>query len=161
MKKKIDNTRDKIDFESGQIGPLFRKMFFPTLVGMLFMSAQTIIEGILVGRGVRADGIAAVNIVLLILLTMLMPKTIAYALECSPALERYALNYLLWLLPDHQGETCDGLHHASWHYLLRARLHSATEIDRCHRTLDGDSCGKTAYAGHHILKGYERENAKI
>lgn len=30
---------------------------------MLFMSAQTLIDGVLVGRGVGADGIAAVNIV--------------------------------------------------------------------------------------------------
>ncbi len=149
MKKKIDTSRDKIDFGVGKIGPLFRKMFFPTLVGMLFMSAQTIIDGILVGRGVGADGIAAVNIVapiwmvvtgiglmfgigasvvasmhlandnqkaariiltqaygmgtaivaVLILLCLLMPKTLIYALGCSSALERYALDYLLWLLP--------------------------------------------------------------
>ncbi len=149
MKKKIDTTRDKIDFGAGKIGPLFRKMFFPTLVGMLFMSAQTLIDGILVGRGVGADGIAAVNIVApiwmvvtglglmfgigasvvasmhlangntkaariiltqaygvgtvivaaLILLCLIMPRTFAYALGCSPALERYALDYLLWLLP--------------------------------------------------------------
>ncbi len=149
MKNKIDTSRDKIDFGAGKIGQLFRKMFFPTLVGMLFMSAQTIIDGILVGRGVGADGIAAVNIVapswmvvtgfglmfgigasvvasmhlandnqktariiltqaygvgtaivaLLILLCLLMPKTFVYALGCSPALERYAIDYLLWLLP--------------------------------------------------------------
>ncbi len=149
MKKNIDISRDKIDFGVGKIGPLFRKMFFPTLVGMLFMSAQTLIDGILVGRGVGADGIAAVNIVapvwmvvtglglmfgigasvvasmhlannnekaariiltqvygvgtlivaVLILLCLLMPRTLAYALGCSPALERYALDYLLWLLP--------------------------------------------------------------
>ena len=149
MKKKIDTTRDKIDFGVGKIGPLFRKMFFPTLVGMLFMSAQTIIDGILVGRGVGADGIAAVNIVapiwmvvtglglmfgigasvvasmhlandnrkaariiltqaygmgtaivaVLILLCLLMPKAFVYALGCSAALEHYALDYLLWLLP--------------------------------------------------------------
>ncbi len=145
----MDISRDKIDFGSGQIGPLFRKIFFPTLVGMLFMSAQTIIDGILVGRGVGADGIAAVNIVapvwtvvtglglmfsigasvaasvhlangnrkaariiltqafgmgfvlvfMCILLCLLMPRTFVYALGCSPRLERYALDYLLWLLP--------------------------------------------------------------
>ena len=149
MKKKIDTSRDRIDFGTGKIGPLFRKMFFPTLVGMLFMSAQTLIDGVLVGRGVGADGIAAVNIVaplwmvvsglglmfgigasvvasmhlaednrkaariiltqaygvgtvvvaVLVLLCLLMPRTFAYALGCSPALERYALDYLLWLLP--------------------------------------------------------------
>ena len=149
MSKKIDTTRDKIDFGAGKIGPLFRKMFFPTLIGMLFMSAQTIIDGILVGRGVGADGIAAVNIVapiwmvvsglglmfgigasvvasmhlandnqkaariiltqaygvgtaiiaVLTVLCLLMPKAFVYALGCSPSLEHYALDYLLWLLP--------------------------------------------------------------
>ena len=148
MRKRIDTTRDQIDFGSGKIGPLFRKMFFPTLVGMIFMSAQTIIDGILVGRGVGAEGIAAVNIVapiwtvvtgiglmfgigasviasmhlasdnekaariiltqafgvgfvliaVLLTLCLLMPRTIIYALGCSAALERYALDYLLWLL---------------------------------------------------------------
>ncbi len=149
MKKRIDTSRDQIDFGSGKIGPLFRKMFFPTLVGMIFMSAQTIIDGILVGRGVGAEGIAAVNIVApiwtvvtgiglmfgigasviasmhlasdnekaariiltqafgvgfvliaaLLVLCLLLPRTIIYALGCSAALERYALDYLLWLLP--------------------------------------------------------------
>ncbi len=63
MKKKIDLSRDKIDFGKGKIGPLFRALFFPTLIGMIFMSLQTVIDGIFVGRGVGADGIAAVNIV--------------------------------------------------------------------------------------------------
>ncbi len=63
MKKKIDLSRDKIDFGTGKIGPLFRALFFPTLVGMVFMSLQTVIDGIFVGHGVGADGIAAVNIV--------------------------------------------------------------------------------------------------
>ncbi len=149
MKKKIDTSRDKIDFGTGKIGPLFRKMFFPTLVGMIFMSAQTIIDGVLVGRGVGAEGIAAVNIVapiwtvvtgiglmfgigasvvasmhlandnkkaahiiltqafgmgfaaisVILLLCLLMPKGVIYALGCSQRLEHYALDYLLWLLP--------------------------------------------------------------
>lgn len=63
MKKRIDVTRDKIDFSSNKIGTLFRSLFFPTLVGMFFMSSQTVIDGIFVGRGVGADGIAAVNII--------------------------------------------------------------------------------------------------
>lgn len=149
MKKRIDTSRDQIDFGSGKIGPLFRSMFFPTLVGMIFMSAQTIIDGIMVGRGVGAEGIAAVNIVapmwtivtgiglmfgigasviasmhlandnrktadiiltqafgigfsviaVLLLFCLVMPRTVVYALGCSPALENYALDYLLWLLP--------------------------------------------------------------
>ncbi len=63
MKKKRDLSRDKIDFGTGKIGPLFRALFFPTLIGMVFMSLQTVIDGIFVGQGVGADGIAAVNIV--------------------------------------------------------------------------------------------------
>lgn len=149
MKKKIDTTRDKIDFGSGKIGPLFRSLFFPTLVGMIFMSLQTIIDGIMVGKGVGADGIAAVNIVaplwtvatgvglmfgigasvtasmhlaggnkkaaqiiltqafgvgfvivaVLTLVCLFAPKWVVYSLGCSEALEKYAMDYLLWLLP--------------------------------------------------------------
>ena len=149
MKKRIDTSRDRIDFGSGKIGPLFRSLFFPTLVGMIFMSAQTIIDGILVGRGVGAEGIAAVNIVapvwtvitgiglmfgigasviasmhlandnnkaaniiltqafgmsftviaLPLVLCLLTPRAVVYALGCSQVLENYALDYLLWLLP--------------------------------------------------------------
>ncbi len=55
--------RDRLDFADGKIGPLFRALFFPTLVGMIFNSALTLIDGIFVGRGVGAEGIAAVNIV--------------------------------------------------------------------------------------------------
>lgn len=59
--RKLD--RDQLDFGNGKIGAIFRALFFPTLVGMIFNSALTVIDGIFVGRGVGADGIAAVNIV--------------------------------------------------------------------------------------------------
>lgn len=55
--------RDKLDFATGKIGPLFRTLFFPTLIGMIFISALTLIDGIFVGQGVGAEGMAAVNIV--------------------------------------------------------------------------------------------------
>lgn len=55
--------RDKLDFVNGKIGPLFRALFFPTLIGMIFLSALTLIDGIFVGQGVGAEGMAAVNIV--------------------------------------------------------------------------------------------------
>lgn len=55
--------RDKLDFATGKIGPLFRALFFPTLIGMIFISALTLIDGIFVGQGVGAEGMAAVNIV--------------------------------------------------------------------------------------------------
>ena len=53
----------KINFGSDNIGRLFRIMFFPTLIAMIFNSAFTIIDGIFVGQGVGADGLASVNIV--------------------------------------------------------------------------------------------------
>lgn len=56
-------NRDRIDFGKEKIGPLFRAIFIPTLIGMIFNTALTIIDGIFVGQGVGADGIAAVNIV--------------------------------------------------------------------------------------------------
>ncbi|MDL2222999.1 MATE family efflux transporter [Bacteroidales bacterium OttesenSCG-928-M11] len=54
--------RDAIDFETLKVSKLFRKLFFPTLMGMLSISAVTAIDGIFVGHGVGSDGIAAVNI---------------------------------------------------------------------------------------------------
>ena len=55
--------RDKIDFATMKIGALFRALFFPTLIGMIFTSLITVIDGMFVGHGVGADGIASVNII--------------------------------------------------------------------------------------------------
>ena len=44
--------RDRIDFGSMNIPVLFRKIFFPTLLGMVCMACITIADGIFVGRGV-------------------------------------------------------------------------------------------------------------
>lgn len=54
--------QDAIDFGSPDVGRLFRRMFLPTLFGMLSISAVTAVDGIFIGRGVGGDGIAAVNI---------------------------------------------------------------------------------------------------
>lgn len=55
--------RDSIDFESGDVATLFRRMLLPTLIGTLAMSAMTVIDGMIVGHGVGPEGVAAVNIV--------------------------------------------------------------------------------------------------
>lgn len=55
--------RDAIDFENGDVATLFRRLLIPTLLGTLSMSAMTAIDGIIVGQGVGAVGVAAVNIV--------------------------------------------------------------------------------------------------
>ena len=54
--------RDAIDFENGKVSTLFRKLFFPTLIGSLSTSAMTAIDGIFIGQGIGSDGVAAVNI---------------------------------------------------------------------------------------------------
>lgn len=51
-----------MDFAKDNILTLFKKIFFPTLLGMLSVSAVTAIDGIFVGHGIGSDGIAAVNI---------------------------------------------------------------------------------------------------
>lgn len=55
--------RDAIDFGTANVSSLFKKLFFPTLLGMLGMSAMTAIDGIFIGHSVGSDGIAAVNII--------------------------------------------------------------------------------------------------
>ena len=54
---------NNLDFGNGKIPQLFRALFFPTLIGMVFNAVLTVIDGIFVGQGVGANGIAAVNIV--------------------------------------------------------------------------------------------------
>ena len=62
MKKEFDN-RDSIDFGKVEVHKLFRSIFFPTLLGMLFNVAFVLTDGIFVGHGVGPDGLAGVNLV--------------------------------------------------------------------------------------------------
>lgn len=59
-----------IDFGNGHVGTLFKRIFFPTVLGMLSLSAVTVIDGIFVGHGVGSDGIAAVNICIPLLMIL-------------------------------------------------------------------------------------------
>lgn len=54
--------RDSIDFGKTNVSQLFAKMFFPTLMGLLFGSLLNIADGIFVGRGVGSDALAAINV---------------------------------------------------------------------------------------------------
>lgn len=56
-------TTTGLDYAGGKISRLFSKMFFPTLLGLIFNALITIVDGIFVGQGVGPDGIAAVNII--------------------------------------------------------------------------------------------------
>ncbi|MDE5941310.1 MAG: MATE family efflux transporter [Muribaculaceae bacterium] len=141
--------RDKLDFGNDSIGKLFRAMFFPTLIGMVFNSVLNICDGMFVGHGVGSNALASVNIVaplflvcigiglmfgagasvigsirmaennlkaakiimtqayiaggvifgVIALVCLLFTRQVLYALGCSPVLEPYATDYLLWLLP--------------------------------------------------------------
>ena len=57
------NEKTGLDYAGGKISRLFSKMFFPTLLGLIFNALITIIDGIFVGQGVGPNGIAAVNII--------------------------------------------------------------------------------------------------
>ena len=59
MKKERHLDRDSLDFGNERIPKLFRQLFFPTLIGMVFNALLTIIDGVFVGQGVGANGIAA------------------------------------------------------------------------------------------------------
>lgn len=52
----------EIDYKNGKISTIFNKLLLPTLLGVLSMSAMTAIDGIIVGHGVGAAGVASVNI---------------------------------------------------------------------------------------------------
>ena len=59
----MKDNRDAIDFAKDPVKDVFRKMFFPTLIGMLSMVVLNITDGAFVGHGVGSDALAAVNIV--------------------------------------------------------------------------------------------------
>lgn len=55
-------NRDSIDFGKDKVSVLFRRMFIPTLLGMLSVSAMIAIDGIFVGHAVGSIGIGGINI---------------------------------------------------------------------------------------------------
>ena len=54
--------KDSIDFGKMDISKLFRKLFIPTVLGMIFSAVFVITDGIFVGKGMGSDALAAVNI---------------------------------------------------------------------------------------------------
>lgn len=121
--------RDTIDFENGQVGRLFRQILLPTLLGSLSISAVTAIDGIFIGHGVGADGVAAVNIIVPIyqifsglglmigvgcsvVASILLGQqkikaarlNVAQAIGCSSVIT-LLLCTLMWLYPEETGRT--------------------------------------------------------
>lgn len=62
--------KETIDFGADKVSALFCDIFFPTVLGMLSLSAVTTIDGIFIGHGVGSDGIAAVNICVPLLMVL-------------------------------------------------------------------------------------------
>lgn len=56
------DNRDALDYGEMRISLLFRKLFFPTLAGLLSSVLLNLADGIFVGRGVGSDALAAINI---------------------------------------------------------------------------------------------------
>ena len=55
--------KNQLAFGHEKVGKLFRLIFFPTLVGMIFNSAFSLVDGIFVGKGIGPDALASVNII--------------------------------------------------------------------------------------------------
>ncbi len=58
---KRDN-RDALDYGEMRVPRLFRKLFFPTLLGLVSSVLLNLADGIFVGRGVGSNALAAINI---------------------------------------------------------------------------------------------------
>lgn len=108
--------RNSIDLGTLDVSTLFRRMFFPTLFGMLSISAVTAVDGIFIGHGVGSDGIAAVNICVPVMLLftgfgLLMgvgcsvvaavhiSRSQARAMGSSEHLLPMVVDYLQWFMP--------------------------------------------------------------
>ena len=54
--------RDSLDFRRMDVGKLFTRLLFPTILGMAASALFTVVDGIFVGNGIGSDAMAAVNI---------------------------------------------------------------------------------------------------
>lgn len=61
MIKEKDN-RDSLDYGEMRVPKLFRKLFWPTLFGMIASVLLNLADGIFVGQGVGSDALAAINV---------------------------------------------------------------------------------------------------
>lgn len=57
------DNRDSIRLGSEPIAKLFKEIFFPTLLGMVFTVAFILTDGVFVGHGVGPEGLASINLV--------------------------------------------------------------------------------------------------
>lgn len=58
----MKDTRDALDYGEMRVPRLFRKLFFPSLLGLISSVLLNLADGIFVGRGVGSEALAAINI---------------------------------------------------------------------------------------------------
>lgn len=87
-------NRDAIYLSKASVFSLFSKYFFPTLFGMVSMSAVTAIDGIFVGHGVCSDGIAAVNFCVPVLMLL---TGVVFLVPSFLLMPRIAGTHGIWL----------------------------------------------------------------
>lgn len=58
----MKDNRDALAYGEMRVPRLFRKLFFPTLLGLVSSVLLNLADGIFVGRGVGSDALAAINI---------------------------------------------------------------------------------------------------
>lgn len=58
----MNDNRDALDYGQMRVSKLFRRLFIPTLLGLLSSVLLNLADGIFVGRGVGSDALAAINI---------------------------------------------------------------------------------------------------
>ena len=59
----VKYKNDVMNLENNSVFKQFVRILIPTLIGMFFSSFFVVVDGIMIGRGVGADALAAVNIV--------------------------------------------------------------------------------------------------
>ncbi len=58
----MKQLKDNIDFGKDNVRMLFNRLFYPTLLGMVFSMVLNVTDGIFVGRGIGSVALAAVNV---------------------------------------------------------------------------------------------------
>ena len=107
MAKDRNLDRDRLDFGNGKIGALFRALFFPALIGMIFNSVLTLVDGMFVGHSAGAKSNAMSYLVLLVPGMLFLPVgRIGIMLYVLTALRNMPCEYYTGLyndIPDGNG----------------------------------------------------------
>lgn len=62
--EKIHVSKNERELATGNIGKLFRKFAIPSVIGLLFVGLQTVIDGVVLGNFLGANALASVSLIL-------------------------------------------------------------------------------------------------